>query len=86
MESKLLIASHIVPGASQKQAKLDPFDGLLLSPHYDRRFDQGPKLVQRRWLDSAVQNGQEAATRVWPVESYDATQAQSEELAFPCCS
>lgn len=41
-EPKLLVASHIVPWSqSQADAKLDPFNGLLLAPHYDRLFDQG---------------------------------------------
>ncbi|MDN5537353.1 HNH endonuclease [Comamonas sp.] len=38
----LLIASHIVPWSkSDADVKLDPFNGLLLAPHYDRLFDQG---------------------------------------------
>ena len=41
-EPKLLVASHIVPWRqSEADAKLDPFNGLLLAPHYDRLFDQG---------------------------------------------
>lgn len=41
-EPKLLVASHIVPWSqSEADAKLDPFNGLLLAPHYDRLFDQG---------------------------------------------
>lgn len=41
-EPKLLIASHIVPWSkSDADVKLDPFNGLLLAPHYDRLFDQG---------------------------------------------
>ncbi|MCF5775525.1 HNH endonuclease [Pseudomonas poae] len=41
-EVNLLIASHIVPWSQSKNgAKLDPFNGLLLAPHYDRLFDQG---------------------------------------------
>lgn len=41
-ESSLLVASHIVPWSkSEAGAKLDPFNGLLLAPHYDRLFDQG---------------------------------------------
>ncbi|HCL4203439.1 TPA: HNH endonuclease [Pseudomonas aeruginosa] len=41
-EPKLLIASHIVPWSQSKtDAKLDPFNGLLLAPDYDRLFDQG---------------------------------------------
>lgn len=41
-EPKLLVASHIVPWhQSGADAKLDPYNGLLLAPHYDRLFDQG---------------------------------------------
>lgn len=41
-EPKLLVASHIVPWSqSETGAKIDPFNGLLLAPHYDRLFDQG---------------------------------------------
>lgn len=41
-EPRLLVASHIVPWSQAKGgAKLDPFNGLLLAPHYDRLFDQG---------------------------------------------
>lgn len=38
----LLNASHIKPWAlASDQERLDPFNGLLLSPVYDRAFDQG---------------------------------------------
>lgn len=41
-DPRLLVASHIVPWSrSDADAKLDPFNGLLLAPHYDRLFDQG---------------------------------------------
>ena len=41
-EPKLLVASHIVPWSqSEADSRLDPFNGLLLAPHYDRLFDQG---------------------------------------------
>ncbi|QGZ31151.1 HNH endonuclease [Stutzerimonas stutzeri] len=41
-EPRLLVASHIVPWCqSEADVKLDPFNGLLLAPHYDRLFDQG---------------------------------------------
>lgn len=41
-EPMLLIASHIVPWSkSDADVKLDPFNGILLAPHYDRLFDQG---------------------------------------------
>ncbi|WP_225748233.1 HNH endonuclease [Eikenella sp. Marseille-P7795] len=37
-----LIASHIVPWSeANKIDKVNPFNGLLLSPHLDRLFDSG---------------------------------------------
>lgn len=36
----LLIASHIKPWSVDEKARLDPFNGLLLSPTLDRAFDQ----------------------------------------------
>ena len=40
-EPKLLIASHIVPWAENAVHRLNPRNGLCLSPLYDRAFDQG---------------------------------------------
>jgi hypothetical protein len=40
-EPKLLIASHIVPWAESPAHRLNPRNGLCLSPLYDRAFDQG---------------------------------------------
>jgi len=39
--SQLLVASHIVPWKNATNAeRLDPFNGLLLTPNLDRLFDQ----------------------------------------------
>lgn len=38
---KLLIASHIVPWAEEKLHRLNPQNGLCLSPLFDRAFDVG---------------------------------------------
>jgi predicted restriction endonuclease len=40
-EPRLLIASHIVPWAECPSHRLNPRNGLCLSPLYDRAFDQG---------------------------------------------
>jgi hypothetical protein len=40
-EPRLLIASHIVPWAEDPSHRLNPRNGLCLSPLYDRAFDQG---------------------------------------------
>lgn len=40
-EPKLLIASHIVPWTEDAAQRLNPRNGLCLSPLYDRAFDQG---------------------------------------------
>ncbi|SDP92998.1 HNH endonuclease [Rhodoferax sp. OV413] len=41
-EPRLLIASHIKPWSkSTDKEKLDGFNGLLLTPHYDALFDRG---------------------------------------------
>ncbi|WP_180178321.1 HNH endonuclease [Acinetobacter sp. YH01005] len=37
----LLIASHIIPWSENTKSRLDPFNGLLLSPTLDRAFDKG---------------------------------------------
>ncbi len=37
----LLISSHIIPWNKDKEARLDPFNGLLLTPTLDRAFDNG---------------------------------------------
>jgi hypothetical protein len=40
--SQILVASHIVPWKDATNAeRLDPFNGLLLTPNLDRLFDQG---------------------------------------------
>ncbi|WP_286833597.1 MULTISPECIES: HNH endonuclease [Acinetobacter] len=36
----MLISSHIKPWSVDREARLDPFNGLLLSPTLDRAFDQ----------------------------------------------
>lgn len=36
----MLVSSHIKPWSVDKEARLDPFNGLLLSPTLDRAFDQ----------------------------------------------
>lgn len=38
---ELLIASHIIPWAISKEARLNPENGLCLSPLFDRAFDKG---------------------------------------------
>jgi hypothetical protein len=40
-EARLLIASHIVPWAESPANRMNPRNGLCLSPLYDRAFDQG---------------------------------------------
>ena len=41
-DERLLIASHIKPWtASTDQEKIDPFNGYILSPLYDKLFDRG---------------------------------------------
>jgi predicted restriction endonuclease len=40
-ESRLLIASHIVPWSSDKANRLNPSNGLCLSAIHDRAFDKG---------------------------------------------
>lgn len=40
-EKNLLVASHIVPWANNKQVRLDPSNGLCLSALYDKLFDLG---------------------------------------------
>ena len=41
-DTKLLIASHVLPWRlADNSQRLDPDNGLLLSPSYDRAFDQG---------------------------------------------
>lgn len=39
--SSLLIASHIVPWSENEKERLNPENGICLSPLYDRAFDQG---------------------------------------------
>jgi hypothetical protein len=41
-DERLLIASHIKPwAASTDQEKIDPYNGYILSPLYDKLFDRG---------------------------------------------
>jgi putative restriction endonuclease len=40
-EPRLLIASHIVPWSVSPENRMNPRNGLCLSPLYDRAFDQG---------------------------------------------
>lgn len=40
-ETRLLIASHIIPWSEDKQNRLNPRNGLCLSALHDRAFDQG---------------------------------------------
>lgn len=40
-DKRLLIASHIVPWASDKSKRLDPTNGICLNPLLDRAFDTG---------------------------------------------
>lgn len=41
-DDRLLIASHIKPWAvSNEKEKIDPYNGYMLTPTYDRLFDQG---------------------------------------------
>lgn len=40
-EARLLIASHIVPWSESPANRMNPRNGLCLSPLYDRAFDQG---------------------------------------------
>lgn len=38
---ELLVSSHIKPWSVDEEARLDPFNGLLLSPTLDKAFDKG---------------------------------------------
>jgi len=40
-DTRLLIASHIVPWSQDKQNRLNPRNGLCLSAIHDRAFDKG---------------------------------------------
>ncbi len=41
-DERLLIASHIKPwAASEKSEKIDPYNGYMLSPMFDKLFDKG---------------------------------------------
>ncbi|MBO6532970.1 MAG: HNH endonuclease [Muricauda sp.] len=40
-EPSLLVASHIIPWSHKKESRLDPRNGLCLSPLYDKLFDKG---------------------------------------------
>lgn len=55
-EPRLLIASHIVPWAESPAHRLNPRNGLCLSPLYDRAFDQGLITITPRSLKIRVSN------------------------------
>lgn len=38
---ELLVASHIIPWAKREDTRLDPENGICLSPLYDKAFDRG---------------------------------------------
>lgn len=41
-DERLLIASHIKPwAASNNKEKVDPYNGFMLTPMYDKLFDRG---------------------------------------------
>lgn len=40
-DSRLLIASHIIPWAEREDTRLDPENGICLSALYDKAFDKG---------------------------------------------
>lgn len=48
-ESRLLIASHIVPWSSDKANRLNPSNGLCLSAIHDRAFDKGLISLTNDW-------------------------------------
>jgi putative restriction endonuclease len=45
----LLIASHIVPWAKNEQERLNPENGICLSPLYDKAFDKGFMGIDRHY-------------------------------------
>ena len=61
-DERLLIASHIKPWVdSNDSEKLDPKNGLMLSPTYDRLFDQGfisftddREVILSPWISSTI--------------------------------
>lgn len=71
-DERLLIASHIKPWAdSNEQEKINRYNGLLLSPTYDKLFDQGfitflddgtvktsPYISPLNWKKLNLKNGQ----------------------------
>lgn len=48
-ESRLLIASHIVPWGKDKTNRLNPSNGLCLSAIHDRAFDKGLISLTKDW-------------------------------------
>lgn len=48
-ESRLLIASHIVPWSRDKANRLNPSNGLCLSAIHDRAFDKGLISLTNEW-------------------------------------
>ncbi|MBL8351176.1 MAG: HNH endonuclease [Burkholderiaceae bacterium] len=53
-EPRLLIASHIVPWSESPANRMNPRNGLCLSPLYDRAFDQGLITITPRSLKIRV--------------------------------
>lgn len=53
-EPRLLIASHIVPWSESPANRLNPRNGLCLSPLYDRAFDQGLITITPKSLEIRV--------------------------------
>ena len=45
----LLVASHIVPWSKNEQERLNPENGICLSPLYDRAYDKGYIGINRRF-------------------------------------
>ena len=48
-ETRLLIASHIVPWSRDKANRLNPSNGLCLSSIHDRAFDKGLISLTKDW-------------------------------------
>lgn len=62
----LLIASHIVPWSRDKSNRLNPSNGLCLSPLYDRAFDKGFITLDHHWhvlLSKELQQRAEPAVK-----------------------
>ncbi len=46
---ELLIASHIIPWSVNENERLNPSNGICLSPLYDKVFDKGPMTVNEKF-------------------------------------